>query len=395
MLPRSSTSQGGLVAFLRDAAIIAAVTAVLLAAVETTCYAMLTRTAWFDSWEYVTREDASFGFTLRPGVRSGWTGVPIAVNRSRLRGRDPRGVTPPRVPGERIVLCIGDSNTFGNGVRLEETYPTRLASSLAASTDGPVRVLNLGVPGHTSRQSLAWLESWLHVEPDAVVFSDSFNNRVHWEAAQLDRLHEIGGRIVYTAVYLRELFGRPIPPRVPLDEELPEPRVSLDEYAQILDRVAVLSREHDFGLVFLATGDSPDVAGHARVALQHARRGRWRASADAFDVLRASRPEHFLAWYHEHRALVRGGWNDAAEQLRGAYAELPMAGGDYLGRFVRFARDYTETMGHVAAERAVPLLEMEPLFREDRVRFYDITHFDAHGHDRVAQELAKILPGTW
>ena len=69
-----------------------------------------------------------------------------------------------RPDGVFRILGVGDSFTFGTGVRQEHTFLARLDERLAQA-DGPERyeVLNLGVMGYNTPQEMALLE---HVGPD-------------------------------------------------------------------------------------------------------------------------------------------------------------------------------------------------------------------------------------
>jgi lysophospholipase L1-like esterase len=61
-----------------------------------------------------------------------------SFNSLGLRGPEPR-------PGARRIVCLGDSVTFGWGVKDDEAYPAVLARSLAGET-GDVDVINAGMP---------------------------------------------------------------------------------------------------------------------------------------------------------------------------------------------------------------------------------------------------------
>ena len=131
-----------------------------------------------DSFEYVTIGDPDIGFALRPGIQSRWDGPEIFINRSGVRDSRRDRVVAAKAEDELLVLILGDSNAFGHFVRYEDTYAARLERLLAALTPRSVRVVNLGVSGHTNLQAMLTLERWLHLDPDVVVFADSFNNRV-------------------------------------------------------------------------------------------------------------------------------------------------------------------------------------------------------------------------
>jgi lysophospholipase L1-like esterase len=89
----------------------------------------------------------------RPGLRyelipggyaPHYVGVPVSVNRLGLRERE---LAVPKPSGTVRVLGVGDSVTFGYGVRLEETYLKRLEGRLQEASRGGVRyeVVNAGV----------------------------------------------------------------------------------------------------------------------------------------------------------------------------------------------------------------------------------------------------------
>ncbi len=71
-----------------------------------------------------------------------------------------------------VVLCIGDSHTWGNG----EGVPARLAERLAERSPS-YRVINLGVPGTNTAQHRKRFESYLdRFDPSLVVFWGGLNN---------------------------------------------------------------------------------------------------------------------------------------------------------------------------------------------------------------------------
>lgn len=114
--------------------------------------------------------------------------------------------TPQPKPGERRVVALGDSSTFGWGVESVEAYPARLATALAREDGASDRweVLNLGVPGYSTFQGLVMLtREALPLAPDVVLFSYLSNDgamtgepdrlayarRSGWLGAVLEVLH--------------------------------------------------------------------------------------------------------------------------------------------------------------------------------------------------------------
>ncbi len=95
---------------------------------------------------------------------------------------DERGFRSPpfRVPkpaGVRRVVLMGASTVYGIGVEDDETGAVRLGEELARRYPGrPVEVVNAGVPGWTSRETLLHLNAHVAgLEPDVVVMTDGRN----------------------------------------------------------------------------------------------------------------------------------------------------------------------------------------------------------------------------
>jgi GDSL-like lipase/acylhydrolase family protein/acetyltransferase AlgX (SGNH hydrolase-like protein) len=111
--------------------------------------------------------------------------VPVRTNGAGFRG-GPLPRTKP--PGVYRIVALGDSFTFGFGVREGQAWPARLAARLNARTGGTprVEVVNLGVPGTGPRDYLWHLaHTGLALEPDLVVvgvFANDLN-----DVYQLDR----------------------------------------------------------------------------------------------------------------------------------------------------------------------------------------------------------------
>ena len=91
------------------------------------------------------------------------------VNEVGLRGWWPEGPAP---DGELRILCVGDSCTFGTGVRYDETYGVALARTLSQSRlDVQARAVLLALPGYSTYQDLVLLRQKVdELEPDLVVF---------------------------------------------------------------------------------------------------------------------------------------------------------------------------------------------------------------------------------
>lgn len=90
----------------------------------------------------------------------------IALDSLGLRGPEPG----PRRPGEKRVLVLGDSMTFGWGVAGDETFPSLLADRLTPRFPPRVVVGNAGCPGHSTVDEVRDLRRLRGpFAPDAVV----------------------------------------------------------------------------------------------------------------------------------------------------------------------------------------------------------------------------------
>ena len=112
------------------------------------------------------------GYTLRH--------VPGSADRNKDGMRGPE-VERHKPAGVVRILCLGGSTTWGSGLEADEAYPARLEALLAASgTNGSGRryeVLNCGVPGYSTAESLIDLELRLfEFEPDAIVIYHGVND---------------------------------------------------------------------------------------------------------------------------------------------------------------------------------------------------------------------------
>jgi lysophospholipase L1-like esterase len=104
--------------------------------------------------------------------------VRVRTNADGFRGAPLPG---PKPPGTVRVVVLGDSFTFGYGVRERQAYPARLAGRLArVASPCRVEVVNLGVPGAGPLDYLHHLEhTAARLSPDVVlvgVFGNDVND---------------------------------------------------------------------------------------------------------------------------------------------------------------------------------------------------------------------------
>jgi hypothetical protein len=104
----------------------------------------------FPQEQYVL--DPDLVYALRPLHEAFTHDKPVIINSLGLRDREyPRG----RGSGITRIVALGDSQTFGNGLDLAETWPKQLESALNADGEPRWEVVNGGLPASSTRhQSL-------------------------------------------------------------------------------------------------------------------------------------------------------------------------------------------------------------------------------------------------
>lgn len=97
------------------------------------------------------------------------------INSLGFRGKD---TTHKKPPGTIRIAVIGDSFTFGIGVRNEHTLPSVLESQLIAETNNRnIEVLNLGVGGYNTEHEVNLLSNFgISLEPDIVIICFFLND---------------------------------------------------------------------------------------------------------------------------------------------------------------------------------------------------------------------------
>lgn len=104
------------------------------------------------------------------GVRPEWARVPMEVTSNSLGLRE-REIPLEKDPGEYRIVCLGDSWTFGFGVRVEEAFPRVLEAHLGKKFPRRnVTVINAGMSGAEYSQGYVMLcQIALQYHPDLVI----------------------------------------------------------------------------------------------------------------------------------------------------------------------------------------------------------------------------------
>lgn len=122
---------------------------------------------------FFLRYDPDIGWVNRAGAEGvdqppkGLPGFRVTINRHGYRGPE---VVLAKPPGVRRILFLGDSNTFGYGIREGERFSDLLAKTAPPRTE----ILNLGVFGYGTDQEAIYLERQaLKLAPDQVILAVS------------------------------------------------------------------------------------------------------------------------------------------------------------------------------------------------------------------------------
>ena len=157
-------------------------------------------------------EDMMLGKRLVPGFVGEHTGVQVSVNSHGMRDREYDAQKP---PGSLRILALGDSWTFGVGMKNEDTWPKRL-EALLDSPELPVAVMNTGVSGYeTYHEAFYYKELAPEFQHDFVLIGIYPVNDVHAKDktyARYRRLYDISPLLLelYRApkrLYISQLYN--------------------------------------------------------------------------------------------------------------------------------------------------------------------------------------------
>ncbi len=138
--------------------------------------------------------------------------VPTRTNRQGFRGRE---FHPGDLQCAERILVLGDSTTFGLGVRDEQTFCVRLETMLR-DRGHDVVVWNAGVTAYGTAESLATLRELLPERQPTLVLLGWLNNDFTMDptAAVVHRHHVINGYLCANAEAYERLRRRKLEPRL-------------------------------------------------------------------------------------------------------------------------------------------------------------------------------------
>lgn len=103
-------------------------------------------------------------------------GLVMALSGPCTAGENPRPVgKEKKVSSEKTIIALGDSLTAGYGVKEKEAYPARLEKKFH-EYGHQWRVINAGISGETSGETLARLDRILELKPSLVILEIGVND---------------------------------------------------------------------------------------------------------------------------------------------------------------------------------------------------------------------------
>ena len=154
-------------------------------------------------WKYPQESylfDPESGHRLKPNQQSFTHDKLVTTNSQGIRDSDYS-----REPARQVtrIIALGDSQTFGNGLAIEDTWPKQLERKLNGQAGaGRYEVLNGGLPGSDTWQHEILLQRLLSTyNPRIVVLAFYVNDIVSRPASirnmQGDEIGSVGWRLVY------------------------------------------------------------------------------------------------------------------------------------------------------------------------------------------------------
>jgi len=129
-------------------------------------------------WKYPQERylyDPQIGVQLAPNQRAYTHDKPVEINSMGVRDREYSGRAP---AGIKRVVALGDSQTFGNGLAIEDTWPKKLEGELNDRFGhSHWQVLNCGIPGTDTWQHEVILKRMMDAyHPDLAILAFYVND---------------------------------------------------------------------------------------------------------------------------------------------------------------------------------------------------------------------------
>ena len=200
-------------------------------------------------------------WTLTPNTSKIYTSVKVTTNSLGLRSDE---ISPVKLPGEKRLIIFGDSSIFGDGVEQPDTFSSVLERLLNARGTGiRYRVVNAGVPGHTTYHSIELLKALAKtIKPDMVLVVNMNSDCIISLMKEKEILAVGSG--VKTALRISRSYSsieRAIinMRRKYFHKSEPGPRVPEPEYMANLKIFHSLAKKNAAGIIYIAPPNPMDI----------------------------------------------------------------------------------------------------------------------------------------
>lgn len=275
------------------------------------------------------------------------------------RGRE---ISLPKSRGCFRILVLGGSTTYGEFIDADQdTFPARLEEHLHRAGFPSVEVINAGVPGYNSWESLIDFDFFgIPLQPDLVIPYYGVND-VHC-------------RLVKQGTYLADNSGR----RRIWTEPLPMQWCKHSLLLRIVGYHAGLWRDPGIDAFVQSDSSDPGTHGDSRVL-----------GSDLMSILDQNPPTFFET---NLRLVTAASDSIGAKVMLATFAYSPEVG-DYVStpHYRRGISELNDVIRKVARDRPVPVFDFDKVMPTSLEHWRDGRHVNKKGADRQAELFATFL----
>ena len=299
------------------------------------------------------------------------------------------------------IIAIGDSSTFGWGIRAEHTFVEVLDDLLPDFS-----VINLGVLGYSSFQGYQRLiKQGLPLQPSLLVVSFNYNDRLAVPSvSEVDSEERFARNVRQTRLevikrfYLLRALSRVLravglvdaPPASTVadveDVRVLPARVPPEQYRENLVKIAQEAQERHIPIIFLVLGDNPNQTAHLRNGITFLNQSQYDSAINELRIA-VREKNHFSLVAQKYLALAyerTGRLAEAKEVLRAKHFVAVTLRG---GMAIHLDTEYQQIMRTVANEYGIKLVEGSQALENDPSIYLDFCHPNEVGHKIIGHLL--------
>ena len=299
------------------------------------------------------------------------------------------------------IIAIGDSSTFGWGIRAEHTFVEVLDDLLPDFS-----VINLGVLGYSSFQGYQRLiKQGLPLQPSLLVVSFNYNDRRGVPSvSEMDSEERFARNVRQTRLevikkfYLSRALSRVLravglvdaPPASTVadfeDVRVLPARVSPEHYRDNLVKIAQVAQERHIPIIFLVLGDNPTQTAHLRNGITFLNQSQYDSAINELRIA-VREKNHFSLVAQKYLALAYERAGQLAEAKEVLRAKQPAVVGLHGATPIYLDGEYQQIMRTVANEYGIKLVEGSQALENDPNIYLDFCHPNEVGHEIIGHLL--------